>query len=231
MIELRKISKTYEGKGIQTKALKDINLKIKEGEFAAVMGKSGCGKTTLLNILGCMDRFDDGEYLFNNTDIKTLDKKQLALFRNKNIGFIFQAFHLINDMTAVENVELPLGLAGVKAKEMRDKAMKLLEYVGMEDKALHRPAELSGGQQQRVAIARALANNPKVIFADEPTGNLDEECGIQVMNLLKELKDKNGVTIIMVTHDPDIAQYADYTIHMKDGNITSTSDNCLTKST
>lgn len=231
MIELKSISKTYKGKGIQTKALKEIDLKINQGEFVAIMGKSGCGKTTLLNILGCMDGFDEGEYLFNNSNISDLDKKELALFRNENIGFIFQAFHLVNDMTAVENVELPMGFAGVKIKEMRNRAMKLLEYVGLEEKASHRPTELSGGQQQRVAIARALANNPKVIFADEPTGNLDEECGTQVMNLLKELNEKNDVTIIMVTHDPDIAKYADYIIHMRDGRIINSLDNCLVKST
>lgn len=219
MIVLKKVSKTYKGKGIQTSALKNVDLMINEGDFVAIMGKSGCGKTTLLNILGCMDRFDEGEYLFNNSNINTLDKNQLALFRNQNIGFIFQAFHLVSDMTAVENVELPMGFAGAKIKEMRSRAINLLEYVGMDEKAFHRPAELSGGQQQRVAIARALANNPKVILADEPTGNLDEECGIQVMNLLKNLNDNNNVTIIMVTHDPDIAKYADYIIHMKDGRI------------
>ncbi|AEV67933.1 ABC transporter ATP-binding protein [Acetivibrio clariflavus] len=217
MIELKNISKSYKGKGVFTRALVNVSLRVEPGDFIAIMGRSGSGKTTLLNILGCMDRFDEGEYLFDNVNIHKYREKELANFRNKNIGFIFQAFNLINDMTAVENVELPMGFAGLNSRERRTNAMKLLDDVGLKDKAFNKPLELSGGQQQRVAIARALANNPKIILADEPTGNLDEESGFQIMDLLKNLNNQKKVTIIMVTHDEQIAKYADRIVYMRDG--------------
>ena len=188
MIKLRNIKKIYKGKGTETMALKDINLDIEKTEFVAIMGRSGCGKTTLLNILGCMDNFDEGDYFFDNVNIKQLKSNELALFRNKKIGFVFQAFNLINDMTVLENVEVPLGYAGIPAKQRKEMAYEVLKKVGMADKVKNYPLQLSGGQQQRVAIARALVNNPMVILADEPTGNLDSRNGTEVMELLSELK-------------------------------------------
>lgn len=219
MIRLEGITKNYIGKYIHTEAIKGIDLEVKEGEFIAIMGRSGTGKTTLLNILGCMDHYDDGVYYFNDTNVSELSDKQVAKFRNKNIGFIFQSFNLIPDLTAFDNIELPLGLAGVPAKIRKERTYNLLKEVGLEDKAFHRPIELSGGQQQRVAIARALANSPKIILADEPTGNLDEESGLQVMEYLRKLNKKDKVTIIMVTHDSVVSKYADYILEMKGGKL------------
>ncbi len=217
MIELKNISKSYKGKSVFTNALINVSLKIESGSFIAIMGRSGCGKTTLLNILGCMDRFDEGEYLFDGINIHTYGEKKLANLRNQNIGFIFQSFNLINDMTAIDNVELPMGFSGLNSNQRRTVAIKLLDDMGIKDKAFNKPLELSGGQQQRVAIARALSNNPKIILADEPTGNLDEESGVQVMNLLKNLNKEKKVTIIMATHDEYIAKYADSIVQMRDG--------------
>lgn len=219
MIELKNISKSYKRKTLLTNVLKNVSLKVNQGDFLAIMGKSGCGKTTLLNILGCMDDFDEGEYLFDNISIRKYGEKKLARLRNQNIGFIFQSFNLINDMTAVENVELPMGFAGLDKNKMRQTAYKLLDDMGLKEKASNMPLELSGGQQQRVAIARALSNNPKIILADEPTGNLDEESGTQVMKLLKNLNKEKNVTIVMVTHDDSISKYANCVIQMKDGII------------
>lgn len=219
MIRLEGITKKYIGKYVHTEALKGVDLKVEEGEFIAIMGRSGTGKTTLLNLLGCMDRFNEGEYYFNDVNVSKLNDKQVAKFRNKNIGFIFQSFNLVPDLTALDNIELPLGLAGVPTKSRKDRAFRLLKEIGLEDKMYHRPLELSGGQQQRVAIARALANQPQMLLADEPTGNLDEESGVQIMEYLKQINMKERVTIIMVTHDPIVSQYADYVLEMKDGKI------------
>lgn len=219
MIELNEISKTYKGKNVYTEAIKNLSLKVNDGEFVAIMGRSGSGKTTLLNIIGCMDRFDSGSYYFDGEDILNFNSGQLAKFRNQNIGFVFQSFNLIPNLTSIENIELPLGLSNVKKEKRKERAYELLKEVGLEEKAHHKPSELSGGQQQRVAIARAIANHPKVLLADEPTGNLDEESGFQIMEFLKRLNKKEHITIIMVTHDILIAEYADYIVELRGGKI------------
>jgi len=219
MIELNEIAKTYQGKNIYTEAIKNLNLKVRDGDFVAIMGRSGSGKTTLLNILGCMDHFDSGCYYFDGEDIANFNNRQLAKFRNQKIGFVFQSFNLIPSLTSVENIELPLGLANVKKEKRKARAYELLKEVGLEEKAHHKPSELSGGQQQRIAIARAIANHPKVLLADEPTGNLDEKSGFQIMEYLKRLNQKEHITIIMVTHDILIAKYADYILELRDGKL------------
>lgn len=218
MIELKQIVKHY-GKGDNvTEALKGVSLQIEKGEFVAVTGHSGCGKSTLLNILGGMDRQTEGEYLYDGTDVSRMSEKELAGFRNRHIGFVFQAFHLAGELTALENVALPLGYAGVGAKERKERAKVLLDRVGLSEKYKAHPAKLSGGEMQRVAIARAMANHPQVLLADEPTGNLDRENGEMVMKILRELN-KEGMTIIMVTHDLELAAMADRCIRMADGDI------------
>ncbi len=217
MIKVINLNKTYNN-GIKVQALKEINLKIERGEFILIIGKSGSGKSTLLNILGCMDGYDSGEYLFSDQDVKSLSSPELARFRNQKVGFVFQSFQLINELTVGENIEMPMGIAGVPRNERKKRVTELLEMVGLEEKESCRPLQLSGGQQQRVAIARALANNPDVILCDEPTGNLDEKNGIKIMELLKKLNEKD-TTIIMVTHDLTLKQYADRIIEMKDGMI------------
>jgi putative ABC transport system ATP-binding protein len=218
MIKLEKISKTYYGKGFKTEALKGINLEIKKGEFTAIMGASGSGKSTLLNIIGCIDDFTSGNYFFKDIDVKTLNNKKLAKLRNREIGYIFQAFNLIDDLNIVENVEMPLGFGGVKAKERKKVALKNLEELGILEKKKVYPKHLSGGQQQRVAIARALANNSEIILADEPTGNLDSKTGEEVMHILKKLNEA-GTTIIVVTHDMKVAEFAKRLVVFKDGEI------------
>lgn len=218
MVELKGIMKSYKTKELTTEVLKGIDLQIMEGEFLSLMGASGCGKSTLLNIIGDMDTFDAGEYIFNGLEVNKMSKKEAAVFKNKNIGFIFQAFHLIDDMNAESNVEMPMGYAGIGWRERKRKARELLKSVGLEGKEKNYPAQLSGGQQQRVAIARAIANNPMLLIADEPTGNLDYESGKEIMCLLKKLN-KEGMTIIMVTHDEGVASYADRTIRMRDGKL------------
>lgn len=217
MIKVINLNKTYNN-GIKVQALKEINLKIERGEFILIIGKSGSGKSTLLNILGCMDGYDSGEYLFSDQDVKSLSSPELARFRNQKVGFVFQSFQLINELTVGENIEMPMGIAGVPRNERKKRVTELLEMVGLEEKESCRPLQLSGGQQQRVAIARALANNPDVILCDEPTGNLDEKNGIKIMELLKKLNEKD-TTIIMVTHDLTLKQYADRIIEIKDGMI------------
>jgi len=218
MLKLKNISKTYHGKYMDVLVLKNISLNVKQGDFMMIIGKSGCGKSTLLNILGCMDFANEGTYEFMQKDIDELSDKQLAFFRNQNIGFVFQSFNLINEISVCENIELPMGLAGIKAKERKKRATELLRLVGLEEKEKSMPLELSGGQQQRIAIARALANEPSVLLCDEPTGNLDEENGKMIMKLLEDLN-KKGVTIIMVTHDMTLANYANKIIEIKNGVI------------
>lgn len=218
MIELKQIVKHY-GKGDNvTEALKGVSLQIEKEEFVAITGHSGCGKSTLLNILGGMDRQTEGEYLYDGTDVSRMSEKELAGFRNRHIGFVFQAFHLAGELTALENVALPLGYAGVGAKERKERAKVLLDRVGLSEKYKAHPAKLSGGEMQRVAIARAMANHPQVLLADEPTGNLDRENGEMVMKILRELN-KEGMTVIMVTHDLELAAMADRCIRMADGDI------------
>ncbi|AUS97514.1 macrolide ABC transporter ATP-binding protein [Clostridium thermosuccinogenes] len=218
MIQLINVHKIYKGNGVQTLALKGISLEIAESEFVAIMGRSGCGKTTLLNIIGCMDDFDSGEYMFKDINIKELNSKQLALIRNKRIGFVFQAFNLINEMTVFENVEVPLGYAGMPRKQRKEIVLEMLEKVGLIDKVKNYPSQLSGGQQQRVAIARALSNNPEIILADEPTGNLDSKNGTEIIELLQSLNNK-GTTLVIVTHDEKVASYAKRKIILNDGII------------
>lgn len=219
MITLKNIDKLY-GTGTNTfKALDNINLEIKKGEFVAIVGASGSGKSTLLNIIGCMDSPTGGEYIFENENILKKKYKQLASFRNKKIGFVFQAFNLADDCTAAENVAMPLGYAGI-GKAARDKRVnEILEDVGLSDKAKSFPRQLSGGQQQRVAIARALVNDPELILADEPTGNLDTYNSAQIMELFHKIHRDSNRTIIMITHNPELAEQADRVIKITDGRI------------
>lgn len=218
MIKMENISKVYNSGVVETKALEQVSFEIKKGEFVAVIGRSGCGKSTLLNILGGMDTATEGSYLFDDICVNQLRGSSLAQFRNKKIGFVFQGFYLVAEMSAEENVALPLGYAKVGKKERKQRALELLKAVGLEEKAKNRPFELSGGEQQRVAIARAIANEPGVLLADEPTGNLDEENSKMVMELLQDLH-KKGLTIIMVTHDMELAKKAERVIQIKDGKI------------
>lgn len=219
LIELKNINKYYGTDKEKLHVLKSLNMEIEQGEFLMIMGKSGSGKTTLMNSLGFLDRFDDGVYLFNNEEVTHIDENKKSELRNKYMGFIFQQFHLIDSLTIGKNVELPLLYKGNVSKKVREElVLKYLTLVGLEEKIYRHPKELSGGQQQRVAIARALINDPYVIFADEPTGALDSETGIQIMNILKELNNQ-GKTIIMVTHDGDLVNYATRVIKIKDGVI------------
>lgn len=219
LIELKDINKYYGTDKEKLHVLKSLNMEIEQGEFLMIMGKSGSGKTTLMNSLGFLDRFDDGVYLFNNEEVTHIDENKKSELRNKYMGFIFQQFHLIDSLTIGKNVELPLLYKGNVSKKVREElVLKYLTLVGLEEKIDRHPKELSGGQQQRVAIARALINDPYVIFADEPTGALDSETGIQIMNILKELNNQ-GKTIIMVTHDGDLVNYATRVIKIKDGVI------------
>lgn len=218
MIVLKNIQKIYQSGKVQTAALKDISLEVREKEFLMLTGKSGCGKTTLLNILGGMEHATSGEYIFEGTEVSGMNSFQLAAFRNKCIGFVFQAYHLIDGLRAADNVELPLGYGGMKRSERKRKSVEALNKVDLADRVRHYPSQLSGGQQQRVAIARAIVNNPRILLADEPTGNLDEENRMEIMKLLAELN-RNGMTIIMVTHDMDLLQYATRVCKMSDGRL------------
>lgn len=219
LIELKNIHKKYKNnKEIEVLALDSINLKIKKGEFIAIMGASGSGKSTLMNILGCLDKQTSGVYLFENRDISSLKNDQYAYIRNKKIGFVFQNFNLLSRTTALDNVLLPLFYNRDNGKIDIDKGKEMLKLVGLEDRIHHYPNKLSGGQQQRVAIARSLINNPEIILADEPTGNLDSKTSIEIMAIFQKLNN-NGITIVLVTHESDIASYAKRIITMKDGNI------------
>ncbi|MFA6169323.1 MAG: ABC transporter ATP-binding protein [Candidatus Margulisiibacteriota bacterium] len=203
---------------VEVRALQGISLVVKRGEFLSIMGPSGCGKSTMMHIVGCLDRPTTGRVLLDDIDINKLDDNSLAEIRNKKVGFVFQTFNLLPKLNAVENVELPLIYAGLKPDERRERALELLEMVGLKERAFHRPPEMSGGQSQRVAIARALANNPSIIMADEPTGNLDSKSGEEIIHLFKELNNK-GITLIMVTHDQDIANFSKRIIRLKDGLV------------
>ncbi|PRR79764.1 Macrolide export ATP-binding/permease protein MacB [Clostridium liquoris] len=220
IISLNDIVKVYDTGTIKLKALKGINLSIEEKEFVAIMGASGSGKSTLMNILGCLDKLTSGKYVLDGVDISSLDDNSLAEIRNKKIGFVFQAFNLLPKLTALANVELPMVYAGVAKSEREEKAKLALERVGLSNRIYHKPNELSGGQKQRVAIARALVNNPSIILADEPTGNLDSKSSEEIMGIFQELNDE-GVTIVMVTHEPDIAMHTKRAVVFKDGNIIS----------
>lgn len=219
IIELKNIEKFYNIGKEQLKVLKNINVEINKGEFVIIMGKSGSGKTTLLNILGFLDKFNSGEFYFLGDNVTGLNKNKRAEFRNLNIGFVFQQFNLIESLNIYKNIELPMIYNRKYNKKQKDERIRTnLETVGLIEKINRRPTELSGGQQQRVAIARALVNDPDIIFADEPTGALDTDTGIEIMELLKKLN-KEGKTIIMVTHDTDFARYASKVIRLKDGVV------------
>ena len=223
LIALQGLTKVYGTGEVAVRALCEINLEVQPGEFAAIMGPSGSGKSTLMNILGCLDRPTGGSYVLDGEDVSRLNKDKLAGVRNRKIGFVFQSYNLLPRMTAAKNVVLPLlynGHQNSSEAELYALAVNALEAVGLHDRAHHRPNELSGGQQQRVAIARALINQPSILLADEPTGNLDTKSSQEVLDLLHQLHD-GGVTIVMVTHEPDIAQYAQRVIHVRDGQIES----------
>jgi putative ABC transport system ATP-binding protein len=219
LISLKGVSKVYGLGEAKTYALQGIDLDIHEGEFVAIMGASGSGKSTAMNIIGCLDTQSEGEYLFKGVDVKSLNKNQKALLRRNYLGFIFQGFNLLGRTSALENVELPLIYRGVEKNLRLQTTIKALEKVGLKSVMHHTPAELSGGQQQRVAIARAIATDPLVILADEPTGNLDSVKSVEVMELLQAFNKTQGITIIMVTHEKDMAKYAQRTVVFKDGLI------------
>jgi putative ABC transport system ATP-binding protein len=218
MITLQHLNKTYIMGSETIEALKDVSLNIKKNEYVALMGPSGSGKSTLMNLLGCLDSPSNGKYFLNDIEVSTMDDAELAEVRNKQIGFVFQTFNLLPRLSALENVALPLVYAGYSKAERLDKARQVLEAVGLKERMMHKPNELSGGQRQRVAVARALVNNPAIILADEPTGNLDSKTSYEIMELFEQIH-KAGNTVILVTHEPDIAKHAHRIVRMRDGNI------------
>ncbi|WP_228307492.1 ABC transporter ATP-binding protein [Priestia sp. J2] len=223
MIELVNIHKSYHLGKEEVPILKDINLKIYDGEFVAIMGPSGSGKSTLMNIIGCLDRASSGSYLLNEQEISTYSDEELAKVRNIHIGFVFQQFQLLPRLTAVENVELPMVYAGVSRKERRARAEAALEKVGLSERMKHLPSELSGGQKQRVAIARSIVNNPTLILADEPTGALDTNTSADIMEQFSKLN-ADGTTVVVITHEPEVAEYTSRTVIVRDGKVLSHSD-------
>jgi putative ABC transport system ATP-binding protein len=220
IISLNNIVRSFSIGAEEVKALRGVNLNINKNEYVALMGPSGSGKSTLMNLLGCLDTPTSGQYILNGTDVSVLDDNELAQIRNKEIGFIFQTFNLLPKSTALDNVILPLIYAGLGKAEREQRALKTLEDVGLANRVKHKPNELSGGQRQRVAVARALVNNPAIILADEPTGNLDSKTSVEIMGLFEEIH-KKGNTIIVVTHEEDIARHAHRIIRLKDGVIES----------
>ena len=220
MIQIKNMSKTYELGDIEVRALLEVDLEINQNEYVSIMGPSGSGKSTLMNIIGCLDVLSEGSYVLNENDVSNLSDDQLAEIRNKEIGFVFQTFNLLPRANALHNVELPLIYNGTNRVQRKEQAAKALEKVGLSDRATHKPNELSGGQRQRVAIARALINNPSIILADEPTGNLDSKTGEEIMQILKELH-QAGNTIILVTHEEEVANQSERIIRLFDGRIVS----------
>lgn len=218
MIELKNIEKVYRTDTVETQALNNINLRVDKGEFLSIMGPSGCGKSTLLNLMGLLDAPSKGDILIDNQQTLSLNDRKLANFRNNKIGFIFQSYHLINDLQVVDNVELPLLYRNSSARERKMLAIAALEKVGLSNRIHHFPTQLSGGQKQRVAIARAIVGKPEIILADEPTGNLDSAMGNEIMNILLELNKVDGTTIVMVTHDPNMAQRTHRLLRLFDGS-------------
>ena len=220
MIKTVNLKKIYTTEEVETTALNDVNLEVKEGEYVAVMGPSGCGKSTLLNLLGLIDKPSSGEYYFLNEEVSGYSERQRANLRKSNIGFVFQSFNLIDELTVFENIELPLLYLGFSSSERKSRVEEAMEHMGIMARRNHFPQQLSGGQQQRVAVARAVVARPKLILADEPTGNLDSEHGDEVMNILGRLHEE-GTTIVMVTHSPMYAEYAHRIVHLFDGQIVS----------
>jgi len=218
MIETTDLWKTYVMGDEEIHALRGLSINIERGEYCAIMGPSGSGKSTLMNLIGCLDTPSKGSYRLNGKEVAAMNDDELARIRNEEIGFVFQTFNLLPRATALHNVELPLVYAGVSGKDRQDRARQALEKVELTARAAHKPNELSGGQRQRVAIARALVNNPSILLADEPTGNLDSKTGVEIMAVFKKLHD-SGNTIILVTHEPDIAAYAHRVIHIRDGQV------------
>ncbi len=222
MIELKDVWKVYEKRGVEVQALRGVNLNIAEREYISIMAPSGAGKTTLLNVIGSLDFPTKGKVLFDGKDITKMNDFEISKFRRTHVGFVFQAYNLISDLTAWENVALPMYYNGVKDKTQRkQRAMELLKRVGLEKRAEHYPSELSGGEEQRVAIARALVNHPRLILADEPTGNLDSKSSEEIMKLFEEIYENESITLVVVTHERHIAERAEKIIHMLDGQITS----------
>lgn len=217
MIKIDSLSKIYRTSEVETMALDNVNLTVNRGEFLSIMGPSGCGKSTLLNIIGLLDTPTSGSIMINGTDVGGMKDKQLAAFRNKTLGFVFQSFHLINSLNVIDNVELPLLYRGVGSRERKKLAQEMLERVGLSHRMRHFPTQLSGGQCQRVAIARAIVGNPEILLADEPTGNLDSKMGAEVMELLHQLNKEDGRTIVMVTHNEEQAKQTSRTIRFFDG--------------
>ena len=219
IIEFKNIVKTYGVGDAKTHALNGVNLSIKEGEFVAIMGASGSGKSTAMNTIGCLDKPSSGEYLFNGINVENLNRNQMALLRRNFLGFVFQSFNLLGRTSALENVELPLVYRKIPSKQRKEMAIEALSKVGLQSVIYNTPAQLSGGQQQRVAIARAIVSNPLVLLADEPTGNLDSIKSMEIMNLLKKLNEDENITIIMVTHEEEMASFASRVIYFRDGHI------------
>jgi len=222
VVQLEEIHKIYDSGEVPVHAVRGVTLDIASGEFVAVMGASGSGKSTLMNLLGCLDRPTKGRYLLGGTDVSGLDRNQLADLRNQKLGFVFQGFNLLSRTTALENVELPMlyGRRRFTSREVRDRALHSLDIVGLSNRADHFPSQLSGGQQQRVAIARALINDPQILLADEPTGNLDSKTAVEIMGVFQKLNDQ-GITLVMVTHELDIAHYCKRNLIMRDGRLVS----------
>jgi putative ABC transport system ATP-binding protein len=221
VISVRNLVKTYVVGEVQVRALRGINLDVQRGEFLAVSGTSGSGKSTFMHIVGCLDKPTSGQYLLDDQDVSRMSKDALAAVRNKKIGFVFQGFNLLSRTSALDNVELPLlyGNAGMKTAERHKRATEMLELVGLGNRTDHHPNQLSGGQQQRVAIARALINNPSILLADEPTGNLDTRTSIEVMGIFQRLNQERGITVVLITHEVDIAEYGTRTVTFRDGQV------------
>lgn len=221
VIEVQHLIKTYQTGDTSFNALNDVSLTITKGEFVAIMGASGSGKSTFMNQIGCLDKPTSGKYFLDGIDVSTMTSDELAVIRNKKLGFVFQGFNLISRTTALDNVQLPMIYAGIPESERIERAKKALKVVGLEKRENHMPNQMSGGQQQRVAIARAIVNDAPIILADEPTGNLDTKTSIEVMEFFVSLNEKHGKTIVLVTHEPDIAEYCKRVVKFKDGNIES----------
>jgi putative ABC transport system ATP-binding protein len=220
VIRVENLHKFYEMGPTRVHALRGITLEIHRGEFLAIMGASGSGKSTFMNMLGCLDKPSDGVYLLEGTNVAELSRGELAQIRNQRVGFVFQGFNLLSRTSAVDNVELPLIYSGIRAKERHQRSRQALERVGLGERVHHVPSQLSGGQQQRVAVARALVNHPSILLADEPTGNLDSRTSVEIMQVFQELNESEGLTIMLVTHEPDIAAYSKRIITFRDGRVT-----------